>query len=32
VDFEDPVARSRAALLTLHEGDAVTQPLEMIRQ
>ncbi len=32
VDFDDPLARSKAAILTLHEGDAVTQPLEMIRQ
>jgi len=32
VDFDDPVGRSGAAALTLHEGDAVTQPLEMIRQ
>lgn len=32
VDFEDPLARSQAVALTLHEGDAITQPLEMIRQ
>jgi len=32
VDFDDPLARSKAAVLTLHEGDVVTQPLEMIRQ
>jgi hypothetical protein len=32
VDFDDPLARSKAAMLTLHEGDVVTQPLEMIRQ
>jgi hypothetical protein len=32
VDFDDPLARSKAVMLTLHEGDAVTQPLEMIRQ
>ena len=32
VDFDDPVGRSAAAALNLHEGDAVTQPLEMIRQ
>jgi hypothetical protein len=32
VDFDDPLARSKAAMLTLHEGDTVTQPLEMIRQ
>jgi hypothetical protein len=32
VDFDDPIARRNAATLILHEGDAVTQPLEMIRQ
>jgi hypothetical protein len=32
VDFDDPLARSKAVMLTLHEGDAVTQPLEMIQQ
>ena len=32
VDFDDPLARSKAAMLILHEGEAVTQPLEMIRQ
>ena len=32
VDFDDPLARSKAAMLTLHEGDAATQPIEMIRQ
>jgi protocatechuate 3,4-dioxygenase beta subunit len=32
VDFDDPLARDKSAALTLNEGEAVTQPLEMIRQ
>ena len=32
VDFDDPLARSKAVAVTLHEGDTVTQPLEMIQQ
>ena len=31
VDYEDPIARERSTALTLQEGEAVTQPLEMIR-
>jgi len=30
--FDDPLARSKAANVALHEGDTVTEPLEMIRQ
>jgi hypothetical protein len=32
VDFDDPLARSKAAILTLHEGETPTQPIEMILQ
>jgi len=32
VDYDDPLARDKSVVLTLHEGDAVTQLLDMIRQ
>jgi len=31
-DFDDPTGRAGAMIVTLREGDAVIQPLEMIRQ
>jgi len=31
-DYEDPIARDKAVTVTLREGDAITQPLEMILQ
>jgi hypothetical protein len=32
VDFDDPLAREKSVAITLQEGDAITQPLELIRQ
>jgi hypothetical protein len=32
VDYDDPVARSRSVTVTLREGDAITQQLDMILQ
>ncbi len=32
VDYDDSVAREKSVAITIHEGDTITQPLELIRQ